>query len=312
MREEEKQKRTLKTVIQTFIKTFQEAEINIYSIVITYYLLLAFFPLLIAVGNLLPFLNINEQAVLPYIRDLLPADIYGLLKETISRLLGQTNGGLLSISAIGTFWAVSKGINGIQMSLDKAYGLPKQKMQFIRRLFSFVMAFLLVFVIGVLLIVMGFGQTLLEFVLPRFGLSNHILKTFLALRWPVTTSILFVVLSIIYYLVPNVKNHFRAIVPGAIFTTVSWLIVTQFFSIYIRYFSKRITSYGVIGSFILFILWLNVASTLIILGGVVNVTIEKIFFGEIQTRDRTLTNYIEDRMESSRMERRNKKKKNSR
>lgn len=301
----------MKTVIKTFIKTLNEAEINVYAIVITYYFILAFFPLLIALGNLLPLLHLNLNGALPYIKEILPPDIYKLVMEYLPKdFMTQFNGGLLSISAIGTFWAISKGINGIQMSLDKAYGLQKQRMQIIRRLFSFLMVFILIFVVAVLILVMGFGQTILEFVLPRVGLEEEILETFLALRWPITTSVLFVVLFMIYYLVPNIKNHFRAILPGTIFTTIGWLFMTQFFSLYVNYISKKLTSYGVIGSFILFILWLNIAATLIIIGGVINVTVQKVFFGEIEVRNRVITDYIEDKMNLSRVER--NKNKNSR
>ena len=121
MQEEQAEKRpSWKESFKIFIDTFQQAEVNIYAIVITYYLLLSFFPLLIALGNILPYLNLNDQNVLPYIQELLPPYVYNTVSETVSSLLKTSSGGLLSISAIGTFWAVSKGINGIRISLDKA------------------------------------------------------------------------------------------------------------------------------------------------------------------------------------------------
>ncbi|MFW7420224.1 YihY/virulence factor BrkB family protein [Vagococcus fluvialis] len=285
-----------KESFKIFIETFQQAEVNIYAIVITYYLLLSFFPLLIALGNILPFLNLNTENVLPYIQELLPEKVYTTLSETITSLLTTSSGGLLSISALGTFWAVSKGINGIRISLDKAYGVQKEKLQFLRRLFSFLMVFLLILSIFFLLLIMGFGQTILEYVLPIFGLPEEILVTFKTLRWPLTSAVLLVILIMLYYFVPSAKVHFRTILPGAIFTTISWMTVTQFYSIYISYFSKRINSYGVIGSFIFFILWLNIASTLIIVGGVINVTIEKLVYGDICSKRSVLGDYIESKM----------------
>ncbi len=299
MQEEQAEKRPgWKESFKIFIETFQQAEVSIYAIVITYYLLLSFFPLLIALGNVLPFLNINIETVLPYIQELLPEKIYETLKDTIGSLLVTGSGGLLSVSAIGTFWAVSKGINGIRMSLDKAYGVEKDKLQFLRRLFSFLMVFLLIISIFFLLLIMGFGQTILEYVLPVLGLPDEILTTFNTLRWPLTSSVLFVIMIMLYYFVPSAKVHFRTIIPGSIFTTIGWMAVTQFYSIYINYFSKRINSYGVIGSFIFFILWLNIASTLIIIGGLINVTIEKIVYGDICAKKSVLGNYIEDKVAS--------------
>ena len=299
MQEEQAEKRpSWKESFKIFIDTFQQAEVNIYAIVITYYLLLSFFPLLIALGNILPYLNLNDQNVLPYIQELLPPYVYNTVSETVSSLLKTSSGGLLSISAIGTFWAVSKGINGIRISLDKAYGVEKEKLQFLRRLFSFLMVFLLMLSIFFLLLIMGFGQTVLEYVLPIFGLPEEILTTFKTLRWPLTSSVLLVILIMLYYFVPSAKVHFRTILPGAVFTTIGWMLVTQFYSIYISYFSKRINSYGAIGSVIFFILWLNIAATLIIVGGVINVTIEKLVYGEICSKRSILGDFIESKIES--------------
>lgn len=299
--------------LHVFIKTFQQADVTIYAIVVTYYMLLSFFPLLIAVGNILPYLHINEQTVLPYIQDFFPPDIYAVLNDTIQDLLTSSSSSLLSISAIGTIWAISKGINGIQISLNKAYGLEHQKKQIFKRVGSFFMVFLLLIAIVVLLFAMAFGQTILENILPALGLPQSILHTFKTLRWPVTLTILFVVLLWVYYFVHSAKVHFKTIVPGAIFTTVSWMVITQFFSLYVTYFSKRITSYGIIGGFLLFMLWLDVAATLIIVGGVINVTVEKVYYGHIEVKQNKISTYVDKKMknvETKFKEKRLKKNKN--
>lgn len=296
MEQQEKKRPGWKESFKIFYETFQQAEVNIYAIVITYYLLLSFFPLLIALGNILPFLNLSKENVLPYIRELLPPDIYTTMKDIIGNLLEKSNGGLLSVSAIGTFWAMSKGINAIRISLDKAYGVSRESLQFIRRIFSFLMVFILIFAIFLLLLIMGFGQTILEYILPIFGQPEEILTTFKALKWPVTSSVLLVTIFMLFYFVPSAKVHFKTILPGTIFTTVGWMAVTQFYGIYITYFSKRINSYGLIGSVIFFILWLNIAATLIIIGGVINVTFEKIIYGEIKQKRSVLREYIEKKL----------------
>ncbi|MDT2813676.1 YihY/virulence factor BrkB family protein [Vagococcus carniphilus] len=296
MEQQEKKRPGWKESFKIFFETFQQAEVNIYAIVITYYLLLSFFPLLIALGNILPFLNLSKESVLPYIKELLPPYIYGTMKDIIGNLLEKSNGGLLSISAIGTFWAMSKGINAIRISLDKAYGVSRESLQFIRRIFSFLMVFILIFAIFLLLLIMGFGQTILEYILPIFGQPEEILTTFKALKWPVTSSVLLVTIFMLFYFVPSAKVHFKTIIPGTIFTTLGWMAVTQFYGIYIAHFSKRINSYGLIGSVIFFILWLNIAATLIIIGGVINVTFEKIIYGEIKQKRSVLREYIEKKL----------------
>lgn len=299
MQEQEKKDAGWKQLFKSFVETYKQSEVAIYAVVITYYLLLSFFPLLIALGNILPFLNLNDKSVLPYIKELLPPDVYSAMKDTISSLLKTSSGSLLSISAIGTFWAMSKGVDAIRISLDKAYGVQREKFQFLRRLFSFFMVFFLILGIGLLMLIMGFGQTILEYVLPIFGHPEEILTTFKTLKWPVTSTVLLLILSMLYYYVPSAKIHFKTIIPGSLFTTIGWMGVTQFYGIYINNFSKRISSYGFIGSFIFFILWLNIAATLIIIGGVINVTLEKYYYGSIEPKKNIVGDYIAKKLDKN-------------
>ena len=66
-------------------------------------LLLSLFPLLIAVGNVLPYLRIDPNSVLPYIAEAIPKDVYKNLEPAIRSLLTQRSGGLLSVSALAHF-----------------------------------------------------------------------------------------------------------------------------------------------------------------------------------------------------------------
>jgi len=307
-----KEKRDWRSFLKDFLLTLKQSDVRIYSIVVTYYMLLSFFPLLIVIGNTLPYLNIDDAALYPYIQELLPPDIYRILKDTIQDLLSNSNGGLLSISALGTFWAISKGINAIRISLDNAYGVSKGKVQIVRRVLSFFMIFLLMLALVILMFVMGFGQVIIEHVIPILGLpDDNILATFQTLRWPVTISVLFVVMTCIYYFLPSAKIHFTTILYGAVFTSIAWMAVTQLFSLYMTHFSGRLSSYGIIGGFILFMFWLNIAASVIIIGGVLNVTIERLRYGRIQPRESFVGNYVESTMQKVKEKRDEKKKDNS-
>ena len=68
--------------------------------VITYYVLLAFFPMIIFVGNMLPYLNLNMKTVLDYIEVAFPEQLIPLVRPIIVSLLRSSSSGLLSIGAI--------------------------------------------------------------------------------------------------------------------------------------------------------------------------------------------------------------------
>lgn len=265
--------------LMRFIKTTQrrmvESDIGNTSVVVAYYLLLSLFPLLIAVGNILPYLHIDSNLVLPYIAEVIPASIYIDLEPAIKSLLTQRSGSLLSISALAALWSASQSIDALQTAMNKAFGVaPRSNFIVVRLMSLFVIVLLLTAIVGVVGI-LGLGKTILDFFQPILHYSTNFIDTFQTLKWPLTSLVLLVIMSLIYRVVPNAKLTFRSIIPGAIFATIGWMLLSQVFGLYIKYFSSKISSYQIIGSFIILMLWLNFAATIIILGGIINAVVKE-------------------------------------
>lgn len=268
--------------LMRFIETTQarmiDSEIGNTSVVVAYYLLLSLFPLLIALGNILPFLNISPNEVLPYIAEVMPKAIFKDLEPAIESLLTQRSSSLLSISALATLWSASQSINALQNAMNKVYGVVQRKNFIVVRIVSlFVVMLLLVATVGVITI-LGLGQNIVELLQPIFHFSLDFVDTFQALKWPVTSIGLFVIMGLLFLVVPNAKLTIRSILPGTIFSTVGWMLLSQVFGLYLKYFSSKIASYQIIGSFMVLMLWLNFAATIMILGGIINAVVEEYFF----------------------------------
>nr|WP_245186816.1 YihY/virulence factor BrkB family protein [Enterococcus larvae] len=280
-----KNNQKLTRFIQTTQDRMVDSEIGNTSVVVAYYLLLSLFPLLIAVGNLLPYLQINPNNVLPYVAEIIPETIFKDLEPAIKSMLTQRSGGLLSVSALATLWSASQSINALQTAMNKAFGVDQRPNFIIVRLISlFVIILFLIALVGVVLI-LGLGQNILDLVETKIHIPTDFVTTFETLKWPVTALGLFLALSLIYFVVPNVKLKSRSVFPGAIFATVGWLLLSQVFGIYISYFSSRVSGYQIIGSFIVLMLWLNFASTIIVLGGIINAVLEDyLSHGQIEDR----------------------------
>ncbi|MBO0473539.1 membrane protein [Enterococcus sp. DIV0840] len=270
--------------LMRFIETTQnrmiDSEIGNTSVVVAYYLLLSLFPLLIAVGNLLPYLHIDPNEVLPYIAEAIPKAIFDDLKPAIQSLLTQRSGGLLSISALAALWSASQSINALQTAMNKAFGVEPRKNFIIVRIMSLLVILLFMIAIVGVVGVLGLGKTILDWLQPIFHFSTDFIDTFQALKWPITSLVLLVIMCLIYRVVPNAKLTFRSIIPGAVFATVGWMLLSQAFGLYIKYFSSKIASYQIIGSFIILMLWLNLAATIIILGGIINAVVKEYISNE--------------------------------
>lgn len=68
------------------------------------------------------------------------------------------------------------------------------------------------------------------------------------------------------------------------------MLLSQIFGLYVKYFSSRIASYQIIGSFIILMLWLNFAATIIILGAIVNAVVDEYLSGDKEKNNQVLNN----------------------
>lgn len=240
---------------------------------------------MITVGNILPFLSIDPNSVLPYIQEIMPSTIYQFLGPAIKDLLTQSSGGLLSISAITTVWSASKSINALQKAMNKSLGV-EQRAGIVARILSVLVLILFLFAMVALSLIIGAGQVLLDAIQPIFQIPDSFVNIFQTVKWPLTFVALFVLMAIIYWMVPNAKMNLRSILPGSIFATVGWLLLSQVFGLYARYFATTVSGYQIIGSFVVLMLWLNFAAMIIILGSVLNASMEEFYNGELKESDK--------------------------
>lgn len=275
-----KDNKKLMDFIQSIQKHLAETEIGDRSVVVAYYLLLSFFPILIIVGNLLPYFNITPETVLPYLSEAIPPNVFSFLKPAITSLLESSSGGMLSISVLAALWSSSRGINALQTALNRAYGVEDRGNFVISRIVSVGIVGVLMMAIIAVALFFSAGQVILDALQQLLRFSPDIINTFLALRWPVTLIGLLVILGGLYIVIPNAHVRIKYALPGTIFATVGWIVLAQGFSIYARTFAQRVSGYQIIGSFIVLMFWLNFAATIIILGGVLNVTIEEYRTGQ--------------------------------
>ncbi|MGX7419730.1 YihY/virulence factor BrkB family protein [Carnobacterium gallinarum] len=270
-----------------------EAEVTNSSVIIAYYLLLSFFPIVIIIGNLLPLLNLDLNMLLPYFEGAIPETIYIEIIETINRLLSSTSGGMLSFGIVAAFWAASKGMNAMQISMNKAYGVESRKNILVIRLASLGFTLILILGIVILILVFSFGQAVLNFLTPILQLPEEFISIFESVKWPITLLVLLFVFTLVYYMVPNAHVKIKFVIPGAIFATFGWVALAQAFAIYVQYFSGKTLSYGSVGIFIVLMLWLNGSGIILTLGAVINASLDEFRNGKIASSDSRIGEYIE-------------------
>lgn len=86
----------------------------------------------------------------------------------------------------------------------------------------------------------------------------------------------FLLLALFYWLGTVKIIRFRQAIPGAILTTILFIVTTYFFTIYVKNIARYNVLYGSIGSMILLMVWVNVNVYLLLFGNELNMALRKL------------------------------------
>ncbi len=261
-----------------FMSHFKCADVRSTSVLIAYYFLLSIFPLLIAVGNILAFLDIDITAITSYLRVVIPSEI---LNSLIQDLISTSSGGLLSFGILAAIWSSSRGITYMQRGVNKAYGVSPRGNFVIKKAVSLLIIVLIALFLIAFLILFSFGNIIFDSI-SQFVPRAHTISMYLTdLKWPISCTFLFSLTLLVYFLTPHIKVHIRNVWPGAVFASAGLLGLVQGFTLYLRFFAQRYTSYSTLGTFAVLMLWLHFSAMFFLLGAVLNASIQEYRYGKI-------------------------------
>lgn len=242
---------------------------------LAYYFLLSLFPLLIFLVTLLDYLPFTQGDLMSFIAQYAPGETTEIINKNLNEIMGKHNGGLLSLGIIGTLWPASNGINAIVRAFNRAYDVEETRHFLVARSMSVLLTVGMVLVILVALLLPVFGREIGLFFFAQVGLSVEFLKTWTAIRWVLSSVILFIVFTSLYYFAPNKHILFMEAVPGAFFSTFGWMFVSLGFSYYVSSIGNYTATYGSLGGIIIMMVWLYLSGLIIIVGGEINAILYK-------------------------------------
>ena len=84
------------------------------------------------------------------------------------------------------------------------------------------------------------------------------------------------ILAILYWAGPNVRQPgFRWVTPGGLIAVALWVLASGAFAFYVANFSSYNKTYGALASIVIFLVWLWITNTVILLGAELNAEIER-------------------------------------
>jgi membrane protein len=237
---------------------------------LAFYFLLALFPLLIFLLNLISFMPGVRETILFWLSRLMPADATRIVETWVQNVFANRSGGLISFGLIFSLWAASSGVEALIAALNSAYEVEEGRPFWKARLVALglVIALCLLVIGGAVLIT--FGDPLARGLANLVGYQKTIGTIWLIIRYLMGVAMLIIGMAVIYVFAPNVRQRWTWIAPGALFAVVTFVSASYLFSLYIRYASSYNAIYGSLGAVIVLMLWLYLMGLITYIGGEIN------------------------------------------
>jgi membrane protein len=257
---------------------FKHDDITDRAAALTYFGILALFPGLLVLVSILGMVGKSTtQKVLDNVGQIAPGGVRTFLKGVIDQVQGRQ--GAASIAAIVgillAIWSASGYVSAFMRAMNAIYGVdegrPLWRTAPIR--LAITVATLILLVISALMVVLTgrianqFGQAV--------GLGNAAVQAWDIAKWPVLLLVVTVMLSLLYWASPNVKQVGpRWITPGGIIAVLVWLIASGAFAVYVAFSGSYNKTYGSLATVIIFLVWLWITNIAILLGAEVNAELQ--------------------------------------
>lgn len=237
---------------------------------LAYFSLLSLFPILLVIANVIPLFPINVDAILSYVETAVPPDIYSVIEPILIGYLSSSSGGVISIGLITALWSASKAFNSLQNILNDVYGVEPRKNFILVRLASLLIQVAIVLIVGAIIFAFVFGEIIVSFVEDILNLDLGFIMQILQLRWLILLVVLLALFMAVYFIVPNHRLGLKSGIPGTIFATVGWVLLSQGFSIYLQFAGGDAAANATFGVFIVLMLWLYLAAMILLIGALLN------------------------------------------
>ncbi len=259
------------------IKEYSRDDVPGLAAELAYWIVFSIFPFFIFLATVAGL--IGQALGVTNILDNITNNLYSALDQstatTLRRVLEQIltpQGGALSFGAI--FSAVlalnsaSTATGTMMKAFNRAYGVEETR--------NFVVAKLVALGLTLALIVLLIGGSL--FLTAGGALANLLdLGAFgrvvlFILRVVAALVGISLALALLYWKAPNIDQQFVWVSPGSILTTIAIIIFSALFGLYMSFFGAASfnKTYGAIAGVIIFLFFLRIASTIILLGAEFN------------------------------------------
>jgi len=252
----------LGAILLDALDAFNRNQMTLLAAALSYYALLALFPLLLTLVGLASFF-ISEQTALDAVMRIAGQYLPGVeaqIKAILSQVVAARGAATL-IGFVALLWSASGVFDVLQLALDRAWRVSTPRAFWLRRLFSIAVIGVLglFFVTSVLV-----SAATLDFLYASLGDTANIPALQReAVNW-IGIAASFGAFLLLYKIFPHARVTWRAALFGASVAALLWQLAEFGYGVYLSYFARFNLVYGSLGAVIGLMLWGYVSAAIIL------------------------------------------------
>lgn len=272
---------SLFTIVRRSLKEAADDRITTSAASLAFHWFLAIFPTALALIGVVRLIGLSQHQldnVVHAVGVLLPTQVSQVLIEALRSQRSSATGVVeLIVGFLIALWAASEAMAALQVGLDVAYEVDRDRGFFGRRLMALPL-------IGVTLVCGGAASALLVLGDP----IRSLLPTSLAvtrpafdaawnvIRWLGAFVLILLLLSTYYVIGPRlVSRRWEWVSPGSIVSSLTWLAASAVFSVYLNDFGHESRTYGAFVGVAALLLWLFLTATSVLAGAELNLELTR-------------------------------------
>lgn len=256
-------------LMKRFNRKLRHDDISVYASGIAFFLFLSLIPLLILICYLIPYTPLTESDLMIVCMNLVPKQMNPWIIGLIHQIYAKPKG-ILPTTLLITIWSAGKGMLALMRALNQIYDVMEERGYFRLRIIASFYTVVILLILIVTFVLRVFGSNILNKMMENaIGLEKLRSELISIVSFLIMMGVTIIAFGGIYTYIPNKKLIFIKQIPGAAFVALAWGIFTYGFSVYVEYFSG-FTTYGTLGTIVLFLLWLYFCSYIMLMGAVIN------------------------------------------
>jgi membrane protein len=258
--------------LKRLVKEISQDNLTDHAAALTYYLVLAMFPAIIALISIVGLVFDPQQiakALTTVLNEIAPGSAADTFSGVINQLAGSTAtaGFGLVLGLASALWAASGYVGAFTRAANIVWETPEGRPFWKLKPLQLLLTLIGVLFIAVIALSVVATGPVTDAIGQALGLGSTATTVWDIAKWPVMVVIVAIMIAVLYYAAPNVKiRGFKFVSVGSAVAVLVWIVASALFAFYVANFGSYNKTYGTLAGVVVFLVWLWITNLVLLIG----------------------------------------------